>query len=103
MLSHWKEHGHWLGKCESWPLKRELWDGQRWVDLQWFWDLEKTWALPSLCPSCGITVSADHLSNSPNTPGEEIKMVECPECLEIFHHTVKFANGSPLNLALIGH
>ena len=34
MLSHWKERDHWLGKCESWPLKRELWDGQRWVDLQ---------------------------------------------------------------------
>ena len=103
MLSHWKERDHWLGKCESWPLKRELWDGQRWVDLQWFWDPDKTWALPSLCPSCGITISADHLGNSSNTPAEEIKMVECPECLEIFHHTMKFANGSPLNLALIGH
>lgn len=54
-------------------------------------------------PSCGITISADHLSNSPNTPAEGVKMVECPECLEIFHHTMKFANGSPLNLALIGH
>lgn len=37
MLSHWKERDHWLGKNESWPLKRELWDGERWVDLQWFW------------------------------------------------------------------
>lgn len=36
MLSHWKEKEHWLGRSSSWPLKKEFWDGQRWVDLQWF-------------------------------------------------------------------
>ena len=104
MLSHWMEHDHWLGKTESWPLKREVWDGHRWVDLQWFWDPDKTWPLPSLCPSCGIPVSADHVSNSsPNGQAEGVKLVECPECLETYQHTMKFANGNPLNLALIGH
>ena len=103
MLSHWMERDHWLGKTESWPLKREVWDGQRWVDLQWFWDPDKTWPLPSLCPSCGIPVSADHVSNSPNGQAEGVKLVECPECLETYQHTMKFANGNPLNLALIGH
>lgn len=29
--------------------------------------------------------------------------MECPECLEMYQHTIKFAYGSPLNLALIGH
>ena len=103
MLSHWKERSHWLGKTESWSLKREIWDGQRWVDLQWFWDPDKTWLLPSLCPSCGIPISADHLRNSPNGPTEGVKLMECPECLEIFQHRMKFTNGNPLNLALIGH
>lgn len=104
MLSHWMEHDHWLGKTESWPLKREVWDGHRWVDLQWFWDPDKTWPLPSLCPSCGIPVSADHVSNSsPNGQAEGVKLVECPECLETYQHTMKFAKGNPLNLALIGH
>ena len=103
MLSHWKERGHWLGKTESWSLKKELWDGQRWIDLQWFWDPDMTWPLPSLCPSCGIPISADCLNNSPNGPTEGARIVECPECLESYQHTMKFANGSPLNLALIGH
>lgn len=103
MLSHWKERSHWLGKAESWPLKREIWDGQRWVDLQWFWDPDKTWPLPTLCPFCRIPVSADHLINSPNGSADGLRIVECPECLETFKHTMKFANGSPLNLAFIGH
>ena len=104
MLSHWKERGHWLGRDESWSLKREIWDGQWWVDLQWFCDPDKTWPLPTLCPSCGIPVSADHLISSPaNGSADGVRIVECPECLETFQHTMKFANGNPLNLALIGH
>ena len=104
MLSHWKEQGHWLGRDESWSLKREIWDGQRWVDLQWFCDPDKTWPLPTLCPSCGIPVSADHLISSPaNGSADGVRIVECRECLETFQHTMKFANGNPLNLALIGH
>ncbi len=103
MLSHWKERSHWLGETKSWPLKCEIWDGQRWVDLQWFWDPEKTWPLPTLCPSCGIPVSTNHLSNSPTGPSGREKRVECPECFNIFEDTIKFTNGNPLNLALIGH
>ena len=37
MLSHWNEKEHWHGREESWPLKQEFWDGQRWMELQWFW------------------------------------------------------------------
>ena len=63
MQSHWKERNHWLGRTESWNLKKEIWDGQRWVDFQWFWDPQTIWLLPTLCPSCGIPVSSDHLTN----------------------------------------
>lgn len=38
LLSHWDEREHWLGRTTSWPLKKEMWDGKRWLDLQWFWD-----------------------------------------------------------------
>lgn len=53
MLSHWNERGHWLGRNQSYDNKREIWDGERWVELQWFWDPNSTWVLPTLCPSCG--------------------------------------------------
>ena len=102
MLSHWKERDHWLRKDESWSVKKEIWDGQRWLDLQWFWDPNKTWPLPTICPSCGIPVSADHVSTSADE-ANGLKTVECPECLDTFQHKMKFATGNPLNLALIGH
>ena len=51
-----------------------------------------------------LPVSADHLISSPaNGSADGVRIVECPECLETFQHTMKFANGNPLNLALIGH
>ena len=65
MLSHWNEREHWLGREESWPLKQEFWDGQRWIDLQWFWDPSKIWPLPTVCVHCSTIISVDHLTTSP--------------------------------------
>ena len=42
MLCHWREKEHWLEQTSSWPVKKEFWDGQRWVDLQWFWNPNQT-------------------------------------------------------------
>ena len=50
MLSHWNEHAHWLGRTESYDNKSELWHGERWVELQWFWEPNTIWVLPTLCP-----------------------------------------------------
>ena len=78
MLSHWNEKEHWLGREESWPLKKEFWVGQRWMDLQWFWDPSKVWPLPALCVHCGAVVSVDHLTTSPDGVNN-LKTVTCPE------------------------
>ena len=102
MLSHWNEKEHWLGREESWPLKQEFWDGQRWIDLQWFWDPSKVWPLPTLCIYCSAVISVDHLTASPEGI-DNLKIVTCPGCFETFHHDIEMARGSPLNLALIGH
>lgn len=104
MLGHWLEKEHWLENVESWHLKKEIWDGNRWSELQWFWNPESVWVLPTRCVHCNIPISADHLINSPDCDRQgEFKIVECPVCFEDFEHCIKMAKGSPLNLALIGH
>lgn len=103
MLSHWDERDHWLGREEPWPIKKELWHGKRWIELQWFWDPTRTWVVPCSCKHCGIPIPANHLTESQDSVTEGIKLVECPECLESFEHPIKVANGSPHNIALIGH
>lgn len=104
MLGHWLEKEHWLENMESWHLKREIWDGNRWSKLQWFWNPKSVWALPTRCVHGNIPVSTDHLINSPDCDRQgAFKIVECPVCFENFEHCIKMAKGSPLNLALIGH
>lgn len=101
MLSHWEEKDHWLGGTTSWPTKKEFWDGQRWVDLQWFWDPNQTWIL-STCVTCKTIISADILSGCAKDDND-VSQVNCPECFETFPFEIRTASGSPLNLALIGH
>lgn len=104
MLGHWLEKEHWLENVESWHLKKEIWDGNRWSELQWFGNPENVWVLPPWCVHCNIPISTDHLINSPDCDRQgAFKIVECPVCLENFEHCIKMAKGSPLNLALIGH
>lgn len=104
MLGHWLEKEHWLENMESWHLKREIWNGNRWSELQWFWNPKSVWALPTRCVHCNIPISTDHLINSPDCDRQgAFKIVECPVCFENFEHCIKMAKGSPLNLALIGH
>lgn len=102
MLAHWEERDHWLGRELSWPMKKEIWDGQRWIDVQWFWDPSKTWTLPTRCLFCNDAISADILLEcSKDDNGNSL--VDCPNCLESFTYKLKTAKGCPLNLALIGH
>lgn len=102
MLSHWEEKDHWLGRTTSWPTKKEFWDGQRWMELQWFWDPNQTWVLPRRGVNCKAIISADILSGCAKDDND-VSQVNCPECLETFPFKIRTASGSPLNLALIGH
>ena len=38
MTSHWQEKEHWLRRERGWPVKKEIWDGDRFCELSWFWD-----------------------------------------------------------------
>lgn len=101
MLGHWLEKEHWLENVESWHLKKEIWDGNRWSELQWFGNPENVWVLPPRCVHCNIPISTDHLINSPDCDRQgAFRIVECPVCFENFEHCIKMAKDSPLNLVL---
>lgn len=53
-LAHWRERDEWFGgKPEDVSLK-EIWHGQRFADLSFFWDTETETLLPVSCPNCGF-------------------------------------------------
>ena len=98
MTAHWNQKDHWLGVKGGWHSKCEIWDGQRFGELSWFWDPNARWVLPCYCPSCNVVIS---LSNrSLQTTNVE---VECSVCHSVFNHKPTFTNGDPRNIALIGH
>ena len=101
-LAHWSEKEHWLENMEGWNLKKEIWDANRWSELQWFWNLESVWASPTRRLHYDILISAEHLINSRNRDAQgDLNTVECPVCFENFEHCIKMAKGSLSNLALI--
>ena len=102
MLCHWREKEHWLEQTSSWPIKKEFWDGQRWVDMQWFWNPNQTWLLLTRCANCKAVISAETIASCEKDESG-VSYVEWSVCLETVPCEVKTANGSRLNLALIGH
>ena len=46
MLSYWREKDHWLNRHGGCHTKKELWDGERFTELSWFWDPDSDWCLP---------------------------------------------------------
>ena len=71
------------------------------VDLQWFWDPNQTWTLPTRCVNYKAIISAEKLSHCSNVNGMALE--DCPECFETFPFEIKTTPGSPLKLAFIGH
>ena len=88
MLAHWIEKNHWLANGKDCQLKKELWNGKRWSELEWFWSPDSTWTLPTCCVHCDIPIPANHLINSQAKNQDEdsnVKIVACPVCLNNFN------------------
>ena len=103
MTAHWREKEHWLQRTEGWHTKAELWDGERFAELSWFWDPESTWTLPVRCKTngCKNIISSDVVDSLPEVR-DGIKEVTCDQCHTSFSFQVKSAQGDPRNIALLG-
>ena len=113
IMAHWQEKEHWLEKehgqdsinNETDFLYNEIWDGDRFSELSWFWNPDAEWILPAKCPEnyCNGVVSSDNIEAAPLREGTCEKILECPKCYNTFSYKVKHAKGDPRNLAYIGH
>ena len=105
MTGHWQEKEHWLGRERGWPVKKEIWDGDRFCELSWFWDPNAVWCLPARCKTenCKNVFSGATIESLPESPSAEgLKEVSCQQCHGKFLHEPKYARGDPRNLALLG-
>jgi len=100
MTAHWQEKDHWISSSTINNRRRkELWDGERFAELAWFWDPQCNWVLPTRCPLCSQVISSEFINGA---IGSVVSLI-CPACHKKFQHCVQSANGDPRNIALIGH
>ena len=55
MTFHWNHREKWLNKPIPFQSSHkfcEIWDGERFSKLSWFWDPEQQWLLPTRCKYC---------------------------------------------------
>ena len=86
-------------------IRSEIWHGDRFAELSYFWDENKLTLLPTVCPNCKEIIKASWIqSTRPHGVQEEAEfIVTCSECEHQFLHKPKFMRGCPLNQAYILH
>ena len=101
LMAHWDEREHWLDKDPSYvhPGMTELWHGERFRELSWFWNPQKEYTLPDWCPFCHRVIPAAVIQESfeMNAP------ITCQGCCEKFPAIPRKVKGDPRNQALIIH
>ena len=103
MTAHWQQKGHWLHRSSSSVQSyNEIWDGQRFHELRWFWNPQERWLLPVRCPLCTEIISADTLALITTEQNGSLG-IDCTYCYRRFSYCPKYAYGGPRNIALIGH
>ena len=101
MMAHWDEKDHWINGVGANFILKEIWDGERFNELSWFWDPESHWMLPMKCQFCANVISSDEIKEFPKEGNRHI--ITCPECGTRWEATPSYARGDPRNIALIGH
>ena len=102
LMDHWHEKEDWLSKPSDFEtIQSELWHGQRFREMSWFWDPAIEYLLPERCPHCRKIVPATELKER-NSDSIVVQM-NCPHCSSELYYTPQMARGDPRNQAIIIH
>lgn len=104
-LAHWEERNEWLGGKPDNVNFKEIWHGQRFADLSYFWDPDTESLLPTSCRNCGNILTTSEICDAalPGSSSRDPVQLKCSECMLSFIHTPQFMKGNPLNQAFIFH
>ena len=66
MIELWDEKEHWI------QGEKEIWDGERFNELKWFWNPDSHWMLPMKCQYCDNVISVDEIKAFPKEEDRHI-------------------------------
>ena len=102
LMDHWHEKEDWLNKPLNFEtIQSELWHGQRFREISWFWDPTNEYLLPERCPHCHKIVPAVELEEQ--NSDSIVMQLYCPHCSSEFYCTPRTACGDPRNQPIIIH
>ena len=103
-LEHWLNKHEWMDENSN-KCYKEVWHGERFKELSYFWDENVETFLPVCCPNCDTIISVEDMENLvfPNSTLHDRLYLSCPECTFDFVHEPKKMRGNPLNQAFIFH
>ena len=105
LLAHWKDRRDWFRQeSVTVPLK-ELWHGDRFTEISYFFDERAEFLLPTVCISCNSVISTEeiHESCGPNPVSGQSTTITCNQCFEDNNVIVKYVKRHPLNQVFIFH
>lgn len=104
-MAHWKERAAWFGGKPHGIKYKEIWHGEKFSDLSFFWDTETDTLLPTTYPHCGSVSTTSEIQDAahPGSSSTDPVQLRCSECVITFLHTPQFMRGNPLNQAFIFH
>lgn len=103
MIVYWREKEYWFRRDEGWYIKKELWDGDRFCVILWFFDLECRWCLLVRCvvEGCNNIISGEIVEFLFEF-FDGIKEIICDECYYFFIFVFIYIIGDLRNIVLIG-
>jgi len=104
LLANWEERDEWLNKPPNYEylFQSELWHGQRFQDLSYFWDPEEESLLPEKCLQCQHIIPADVIAKTMDTFHHQVQ-IRCPHCKAKQFVVPCYMRGDPRNQAIIIH
>ena len=102
-LQHWRSREEWFNLPSPAVPRKEIWHGERFMELSNFWDEGKATILPAKCPDCLHVISANDFADRVDMDNIIPIEHQCTECFTIFEDVPKVMRGSPLNQAFIFH
>lgn len=108
MTAHWQDSQTWLYRRHK-GVYKEILNGSRFAELQWFWNPEEEWLLPTGCTTCREVISASTILEMLGNYGQRSEQkdvyvqIKYPYCANQFNHRLQYTRGDPRNIALIEH
>ncbi len=61
-MGHWVNREEWLNREELQVSRKELWHGDRFRELSYFWDPDQETQIPEICPTCQTIITVDEIN-----------------------------------------